>query len=90
MLNDRGGGGIGEFFDEFQRAVQVVEVVETDFLAAVVAPGRIADAGGGYFWVAVEGGLLVRVFAVAQDVCAGIGQAQGRRKTSLTPDAGGF
>ena len=59
---DDGDGGFGKFFGEGPAGVEIDEVVVAELFALELA--RIGDAEAGA--VGVEGGALVRVFAVAQ------------------------
>ena len=63
MLDDD-GGGLGEFLDEFEGAVQVDKVVITEFLAVQLLGG--GGAGLIDLGFSVEGGRLVGVLAVAE------------------------
>src|SRR5262249_55907181 len=76
-----------EFADEVEGAVQVEEVVVGEFLA--VQDFRPADAGVAGGGVDVEGGLLVRVLAVAEDAAADAAQVDDRREGALALQAPG-
>jgi hypothetical protein len=77
VLDDGAGGAIGggEFRHQFKGRVGVVDVVVGQFLALPLLRGGHAGAVGA---VGIEGGLLVRVFAIAQ----GLGQLAGKARGS--------
>ena len=79
--DDAGRRGVAEFAHQLQRRVGVVEVVVAQFLALHLP--RLADAGGGGAGVVVEGGLLMRVLAIAQHGRVLEDEGQGRRELLL-------
>ena len=75
MLDDD-DGGFGEFGDELPAGVEVDEVVVGELFTLELLRG--GDAGGGS--VGVEGGLLVRVFAVAEGGGLRVDEAERSRQ----------
>ena len=69
---------VAKFGDQLERGIGVVEVVVAERLALNLF--RLADAGDGGTCMTVKGGMLVRVFAVAQDHWVFEHEWQRRRK----------
>ena len=74
MFDDRSGWGFREFLDELQCTIEVIKVVERNFLTTGIEAGCAADA---WFTCRVSNGversLLVGILAVAEDLLARCG-----------------
>src|SRR6185437_8955385 len=70
-------GRLAEFDRELEGGVGVVEIVEAELLALDLRRGRDARTR---LAADIEGGLLVRVFAIAQPLAEATGERQHRRE----------
>ena len=78
MLDDRTGRACSvELADAFDGGIGVVDVVVGKLLALDLACGRDAEAG---FGEAIEGGLLMRIFAVTQLLLEKPAEREGARR----------